>query len=305
MSNYEGVIKDFKNFLNYFKYEENPTEENVTHFLLYLEKNEVTFSYILKVKAAISLYEQMKNMKETVFTPNVCRMLDGVKNLAVNRKPPVKKAPKLQLDSLKKMTEKVIIPFASKPERAKAIDVRTVFRAMVMYFTFCRFNCFNSLQADSFSDEGDSIEVFFPRAKNDTKHEGNRTRMMQNNTSFCPVFITRFYFKKFGFKFNGDHRLVNCRLRKIENQWMPQEGKTLSQTTANQQLRKLLTQVGVEDKRITHKSIKMAGVTAMLNTGASMLDVANQGRWRTVDIVQTYKHNSDEYKKYTAAQIPF
>ena len=43
----------------------------------------------------------------------------------------------------------------------------------------------------------------------------------------------------------------------------------------------------------------------MLDAGAAMIDVANQGRWKTVEIIQTYKHNSDRYKREAASQISF
>jgi len=35
-----------------------------------------------------------------------------------------------------------------------------------------------------------------------------------------------------------------------------------------------------------------------------MIDVANHRRWKTVKVVQTYKHNSDQFKRGTASQIP-
>ena len=308
ISNYEGVVRDFKTFTLDQGYGEVPTENNVSHFLLYLEKHSVTDSYISKVKAALTMYEEMLNVHTTAFTKPVTRILDGVKNLAISRKAPVKKAARLSLHTIRKMVERVIIPYVSTPERAEAKQLRTVFRVTVVYYTFCRFNCFSTLRAENFLDRGSEIEVFFPRAKNDVKHRGNITKMVQNGTTFCPVFITRFYFRRFGFLFGNqdrDRRFVNCRLRKVDNTWNPQSGVGLSQTTATEQLRALLTQLGVCAEGVTDKSVKMEGVTRMLDAGAAMIDVANQGRWKTVEIIQTYKHNSDRYKRETASQIPF
>jgi len=311
ISNYEGVVRDFKDFTSKNDYSEKPTEQSVSHFLLHLEKNQVTDSYICKVKPALSMYEQIINSDSTAFTKPVIRILDGVKNLAVSRKLPVKKAPRLNLDIIKKMVEKVIIPYVPNPERVNGKDLRTVFRVTVIYFTFCRFNCFSSLKAENFHDNGTDIDVYFTRAKNDPKHKGNITKMVQNGTKFCPVFITRFYFKRFGFVFGNkygegeDRRFVNCRLRRIDYLWQPQAGAGLSNTTATEQLRNLIRKIGESAERITEKSVKMEGVTKMLDSGATMIDVANHGRWKTVEIVQTYKHNSDQYKRRTASQIPF
>ena len=75
----------------------------------------------------------------------------------------------------------------------------------------------------------------------------------------------------------------------------------MSHTTATEQLRALLIQLGVCAPGVTDKSVKMEGVTRMLDAGAAMIDVANQGMWKTVEIIQTYKHNSDQYKRETAS----
>ena len=63
--------------------------------------------------------------------------------------------------------------------------------------------------------------------------------------------------------------------------------------------------MGEDPWGITDKSVKMEGVTRMIESGAPLVDVANQGRWKTTEIVQIYKHNSDQYKRKTASQIPF
>ena len=308
LTNYDGVIRDYRRFLSDHGYGTKPTEENVTHFILYLEQHSVTESYINKVKPAINLLEDLVNEGNSVFTNTVCRLLDGVKNLTLERKNPVQKAPRLPLKTLKKMVATVILPFVSCPEMVDAVDLRTVFRVVIEYFTFCRFNCFSHLEAADFTDNGQDIEICFRRAKNDAKHKGNTTKLVQNCTLFCPVFVTRFYFKRFGFEFNGavqDRRKINCNLRRCDNLWQPQPQSSLSATTATEQLRNLFRKLGEPADRVTDKSAKMEGVTQMLEGGASMEDVAHHGRWRTVQIVQTYKHNSDAYKLFTASKIPF
>ena len=79
-----------------------------------------------------------------------------------------------------------------------------------------------------------------------------------------------------------DHRLVNCRLRKIDYLWQPQAGAGLCNMTVTEQL---IRKIGESTDRITEKSVKMERVTKMLDSGATMIDVANHGRWKTVEIV--------------------
>ena len=132
--------------------------------------------------------------------------------------------------------------------------------------------------------------------------------MVQNGSGFCPVFVTRFYFKRFGFRFGNqgkDDRYVNCRIRRINQTWILQAGAGLIQTTATEQLRNLLSRIGCNWEGVTDKSVKMEGVTRTLDAGATMMDVANQGRWKLLEIVQTYKHNSNEYKISTARLVPY
>ena len=78
------------------------------------------------------------------------------------------------------------------------------------------------------------------------------------------MFVTRFYFKHFGFVFGNhgtDSRLVNCRLRICNKSWEPQDGTGLSTTTAMERLRSLVRRVGEDPSGITDKSVKMKGVT--------------------------------------------
>ena len=89
ITGYEGVIRDFNNFTEGQGYIREPTKVSVSHFLLYLEKQIVSNSYISKVKAALVMYEDMLRMNSTSLTQHVLRILDRVKNLAVNRKSPV------------------------------------------------------------------------------------------------------------------------------------------------------------------------------------------------------------------------
>ena len=122
-----GLLKT-KHFQNIHGYETCPTEQSVKHFILYLEKNAVTKLYINKVKPAINLLENLVNLGKTVFTKGVCRILGRVKNLTLERKTQVVNAPRLALETIKKMVNKVVIPCVQCPDKVNAINLRTVFR---------------------------------------------------------------------------------------------------------------------------------------------------------------------------------
>jgi len=48
----------------------------------------------------------------------------------------------------------------------------------------------------------------------------------------------------------------------------------------------------------------MTGVTAALEAGATPLEVSQQGRWHTQDVVLRYKENSLAYKRAVALKVP-
>ena len=62
--------------------------------------------------------------------------------------------------------------------------------------------------------------------------------------------------------------------------------------------------MGVSTAAYTDKSVKMAGVTAAFEAGASPDDVMHAGRWRSAEIPLRYKHNSVQFKRSVAAKIP-
>ena len=109
---------------------------------------------------------------------------------------------------------------------------------------------------------------------------------------------------KFGNEGN-DLTFVNFNIQKTNGEWFPLNGSNLVGTTAVENLKELLNIYGFDATGITDKSAKMAGVTASFRAGASLEEVAHQGRWKTTDIPLTYKHNSGEYKTKTVENVVF
>ncbi len=74
---------------------------------------------------------------------------------------------------------------------------------------------------------------------------------------------------------------------------------------AREELKKLLEDMGVNSSGVTDKSFKMLGMTNTLEAGTPAEEVALHGRWRSTEMPLRYKHNSQEYKKRTAAKVPY
>ena len=178
-----------------------------------------------------------------------------------------------------------------------------------MYHTLCRLHCFRHLQARHFERVGSNILITFPTAKNDQLHQGRQSCLKATDSPYCPVRVTRRYFARFGLRFGAaenDTSFVNFQLRRqgAGGALATIPAKSLSASTATEDLRKLLTAAGVQVVGLTDKSVKMAGVTAAFESGATPEDVMHAGRWATPAIPLRYKHNSLKFKKAIAAKIP-
>ena len=309
IKSYEYVWRDFSSFcIKHFYSIENISEQSVIHFLFKLEHNKVGAAYFQKVIPAIRLRCKLTGRTvESLESPYLNTVIQGCKRLAVKRKAEVKKAKAFPLTVLKCLVGRYIAPFLLDSARIDAEAFCSIFRAIIQYFTFCRFDCFSKLQARHFSIKGESIEVYFPSAKNDQFHQGKTTFLMPNNTVFCPVQLTKLYFIRFGLNMGEktDLSFVNFRLKKCGKNSIPVLSESVSYNTAVKCTRSLLTKNGFNAKDISEKSAKMEGVTQSLKAGATVEELMWLGRWRTQSIPYHYKVNSEKFKQSLASKVPF
>ncbi len=245
--------------------------------------------------------------KSTAFTARADRMMEGAKRIAVERREPVKKAAEVTLDLLKRAVERYITPHSENIHKADVYKLRTIYRLVVEYFTFCRFSDFNKLQARHISRVGNNVEIIFPSSKNDQMHEGQKTVMAANRSTFCPVKLSVLYYKRFNFKMgmeNGDNSFLHARIRKRGGTHIADGRVAASSSRAREELQHLLKDMGEDGQGVTDKSFKMLGVTRTLEAGTTAEEVTIHGRWRSLDMPLRYKHNSQEFKVKTAAKIP-
>ena len=304
MTAYNRVVKDFKSFCQRNEYNfEMPNEQSLIHFVFNIEYERVSLPYICKIKPALQLHFSMKN-GTNIFTDYVDNVLRGAKKLAADRKPLTKKAEPLPLKILKTLVAIYIMPFENEVMRIDAEAFRSIFRATIQYFTFCRFNCFMLLTEENFKIKQNTIFIEFASAKNDQLHKGNISTLVENGTFFCPVKITKMYFKRFYLKFGTGTKLVNFRLEKQAGMVMAKPYESLSYSTAVNCTRKLMLKHGFSVKGISEKSAKIEGVSQTANAGASLEELMWLGRWKSLTTPNHYKNNDENYKKFLASKIP-
>jgi hypothetical protein len=137
---------------------------------------------------------------------------------------------------------------------------------------------------------------------------GQVTVVTANGTELCPVKITELYFSRFGYRWGqegGDERFLHARIWKTGGRHVIDGQTAASLSKAREELKRLLRDMGEESRGVTDKSFKMLGVTGTLEAGTSAEEVALHGRWRSTDMPLRYKHNSQAFKKQTAAKVPY
>jgi hypothetical protein len=219
------------------------------------------------------------------------------KRRASEIKPPTKRAGQLPDDILHRLFPVCFEPCVKDKKSSNPILLRTYVRDVIIYFTFCCFNCYSKLRAMDLEDNSDSIEITFPSAKNDQYHKGRTTCVVSNDSEVNPVEIIRTYFRLCRFKFgraNGDKSYLNCVMRRSKAGWFADGKRDISYATSTKTVQDMVSAVGMNATGIMDKSFKMLGITRTVNKGAALDDVALHGCWLTTLMPLHYKHNSIE-----------
>jgi len=305
---YESATNKFREFCLAKGYSyPDFSEKSVLHYVVQQDKDNCSLAALSQIKPGLTLVESLSGVKNSAFSETVDIMLTAAKRRAAEFKPPSKKAGVLPDDILHQLYPVCLQPFLEKKGEMDPILLRTYVRDVIIYFTFCRFNCYSQLRAMDLEDDGHCIRINFPKAKNDQYHNGRTTCLVENDSLVNPVKIVRAFFKLCNFKFgkaNGDSSMLNCVIRRTKTGWFADGRRSVSYSTSTKNVQSMVSKVGVDPTGISDKSFKMLGVTRMLDSGAPLDDVAQHGRWLTTTMPLHYKHNSQDYKEKTASLVP-
>jgi hypothetical protein len=175
---------------------------------------------------------------------------------------------------------------------------------VVIYFTFCRFGDFTKLTDKEFTDGGDHIKVVFLTRKNDQMGDNSEHIIpARGDCTVCPTKVIRMYFHRFGLQFNGSGLPANFRLQKEAGTYMRASGQ-LSRSNATKYTRALLAKHGFQAETFTEKSLKVGGVTGLLDTGEPLENVQILGGWKSLQTPLHYRQASLQFKKAVASRIP-
>ena len=307
---YSPVIKEFQDFCQRKNYcLTNFSEENVVEFLGHVYANKASISYFAKIIPSLRAYEKMVKLGDSALTPRVEAMVNSFKRELCKKRAKVKKGTGYPIDFFSEIVVNEIFPYEFELYKVNVNDFRSVFRAIVIYFTFCRFSDFNVLRDRDFEDNGHFIEINFTNSKNDQYFEGTNSVIPVSGENFCPVKLIRLFFKRFGLKFAHEEGTetssVNFRLAKRgQGRSFALKSTKLSCSTATKYTRILLQKHGIDGSRFTEKSMKISGVTALCDTGEPLENVAIAGRWKSSTTPMHYRNTSKKFRVEVAKRIP-
>jgi hypothetical protein len=275
-------------------------------YVLNLVKSGASFSVFANLKPAISLIDTALQ-RPSSFTNLIDLLIAGAKRSRRIAAGPVKKAAPLPVQHILALLDKHITPYLDNINLVPAAIFRTLVRLLVEYHTLCRLACYRLLRAKHVEIVGQDLVITFVGSKNDRFHNGQASCLVATGSQYCPVRLLRLYFRRFGLQFGaaaGDDSFLLFQLRRSAADTLPVVSRALSYSGATDDLRRLLRGIGVDPTSITDKSVKMAGVTAAFQGGATTEEVMHIGRWRTPEIPLQYKLNSFLFKKRVASLVP-
>ena len=97
----------------------------------------------------------------SVLTDQVRGAVNSVVRELAKKRGIVKKAQGFSSNVIKVLVEKEITPFVAELSKINVFHFRSIFRAVVIDCTFCRFDEFSRLTTQDFSDQGNHIHIFF------------------------------------------------------------------------------------------------------------------------------------------------
>ena len=174
--------------------------------------------------------------------------------------------------------------------RAPLVLWRTIWRAFMEFYTLGRFDDVVRLRRDAVFicfEPQPHLVVKFVGGKSDLFSEGSERVVCGHNppSCYCPVKLTELYFRKLGHDYSG---YLVPRSRSVPGSVVADPEHPVSYTTALQDLRELLTQLGCNSSEYGEHSGKRGGASAAAASGISADALQRLGQWRSTRMPLKY-----------------
>jgi hypothetical protein len=303
---YKTVINRFNGFCAERGFEfPNFKKEAVLRFMHDSYAEGAGMAFFAKIIPALRLLETVLDVEYTELSPQVCGAANSLRRERAKTRGIVKKATGYSYIIISDLIQREVLVHEDNLERVDAFNFRSLVRAVIIYFTFCRFDDYSRITDREVTDEGTYIKIIFCRSKNDQFGDNSISVIPERpGCAECPVRLIRMYFRRFGLRFGGTGKLLNFRLKKEAGRHLAIGEAGICASNATKYTRKLLDKHGYESKSFTEKSMKVQGVTELLDTGESIINVMVLGRWKCQVTPLHYRNLSMKFRLGVAINIP-
>lgn len=243
---------------------------------------------------------------DTALTQTVVTGVLTMKRLMAKNRDPVRKATPFGKAQLKILIDYVIYDPISKGLSISTNDFRSVIRAVVIFWSWCRFSDFETITDKITFDHGNFIKIMFPKSKQDQLYNGTISYLPEQGGKYCPCTLLRMYFTLYNLEFGYTgpvNRYINFSVYKTSQGHSPKLYQSISYTTAVEHMRQLFKRVNLDGHLYTETSFKAGGVTEFLNSGNSLHQCMVHGRWASLMTPEFYRRDSDDYRLFLASRI--
>ena len=166
---------------------------------------------------------------------------------------------------------------------------RTLWRMYMGYYGFLRWDETSNLRIIDISFSSEHMSVHIRRSKCDQAGAGHEVRVQrQQETKYCPVTITESYRQRLRYAADNTESFFQPRLRRTVNGESGIPNTQLGYSNALADLKKLLTEAGIDPALYGEHSGRRGGATAAAAAGVSWLELKRHGRWKSDSAPQAY-----------------
>ena len=167
---YNNIIKHFSEFckqenINIMQF----SEQDVVLYLAHCSMEGKKYAFYKILKPALVSFEGFLERKPCciAITDNVIGNIDSLKRIAAAKRPPVRKAVPFKQLELRKMFDQVLGQNFETVQHFNLIDIRSLLRAVIIYWTWIRFDDYKQITDQFVFDCNTYVKITFPQSKNE------------------------------------------------------------------------------------------------------------------------------------------
>ena len=178
-----------------------------------------------------------------------------------------------------------------------SVAKRTYIMIIICFHTLMRFDCIKNVILSCIKFFENYVEITIPRSKTDQESYGQKAYLISNGRKFDPYFILCQYLYEFENIFGTADEYLLPKFKYDSNikKWMIDSQKMLTYTAAYRPFKKLLSECGIDSKKLSLHSMRIGGTTEDFARNVPDFIIDQRGRWKDSKTKKTYCKNKTKH----------